>query len=144
VGNGTALFTATWETLGTTLTWPTTYVAYSNFGLAPKCTGTTSALHLPQSTDPARLVFPLGDAQSVVSSNVADYLDSLHIVDNATDLSECSWAVSQSNLAARWGNVPIPFGRLGGFLGRRVVEPGNGTNVRDSNLKISTKLIGSF
>jgi hypothetical protein len=112
--NATELFSATWTTLGTTLTWPTTYVAYSNFGFAPKCGGSASSLSLPQPTDPARLVFPLDEPLGTVSNSVADYLDGLHVVGNGTDLNTCSWAVNANSqaqrLVRRLGNLPVPFG----------------------------------
>lgn len=110
--NATALFSATWTTLGTTLTWPTTYVAYSNFGFAPKCTGSASSLSLPQATDPARLIFPLDEPLDRVSNSVADYLDDMHIVGNGTDLNACSWVVNAAaqQVVRRFGNLPVPFG----------------------------------
>jgi hypothetical protein len=47
---------------------------------------------------------------SNVPKDVASYLNSLHTVQNVTDLTTCSWAINDKTLVARQGRLPIPIG----------------------------------
>jgi hypothetical protein len=104
------LATASWSTYGTWLTWPTTYVLFNNFGLATSCSSQASALALPQSTDPAKLIFPVVGDMAGLPKEVESYLNTLDIPDNGTDFTTCDWAVLAASVARRSGRMPVPFG----------------------------------
>jgi hypothetical protein len=111
-----------------TSTFPTTYIAYEGFGVVPKCTGTASALTLAQPTDPAHLIFPSDEDFGSMSSNIANYLDSLHPAGNLSDLSQCSFAVGAQKFKIRRENLPFPVGRRSGPVFGRANVVQNNTN----------------
>jgi hypothetical protein len=104
-------FSATWTTFGRTLTWPTTYLAFTSFGLEPLCTGTLSSLSLPAATPVPQLIFPQDEAFTALSQNISSYLESLNLDDHGVDLTKCSFAIS-GNLKEkikRWWDTPYNF-----------------------------------
>ena len=83
---------------------------YKNFGLATQCAADVTPIALPQSTDPAKFIYPLAGDMSGVPQAVESYLNTLDLPDNKTDLTSCAWAVLSQNVARRWGKLPIPYG----------------------------------
>jgi hypothetical protein len=83
---------------------------YKNFGLATQCASAVTPIALPQSTDPAKLIYPLGGDMAGVPKAVEGYLNSLDLPGNKTDLTSCAWAVLNPDIARRWGKLPIPYG----------------------------------
>lgn len=83
---------------------------YKNFGLATQCAAAVTPLALPQSTDPAKLIYPLGGDMAGVPKAVESYLNTLDLAVNKTDLTSCAWAVLAQDLARRWGKLPVPYG----------------------------------
>jgi hypothetical protein len=119
----THTFSATWTTLGTILTWPTTYLLFNEFSLEPDCTGPTSALGLPQPSESAiaHLIFPDDESFTDLSHNISSYLESLDLDDHGTDLTKCSFVISDNpkKKGKRWWDTPSYFGSWANPMVRR-------------------------